>query len=153
MKQLYEGCTFLREYHEQIRQRFSRRDSWHPVVQALRNYTQHRTLPGIGSILSYKVEEGTRRYFYVPVRSLLTWDGWDTAARKRLEPFTESHLPIRQLVDEYETEVASFYEWLWNRQSEIHREDLRRLNRMKDQTSRDLDTAGYGDMVNPPSYV
>ena len=147
LKDLYAGEAFLEDYRREIRKRFVTARSWHPVVQGLRIYAQHRKLPDVGSILKYDVhdqESRLVRFFNVPTGPLTEWDGWTKPAKSKLETL-EHGIHIRTFVTEYEQEISSFYNWLWGRQHEIHRDDFERLNRMKDQAKLDLRAAGYSE--------
>ena len=99
-------------------------------AQGLRNYIQHRNLPTVGSVISYNPKSGLNKMFRIPMESLLAWDGWSPLAEEKLRAMGEN-FHISRFVEEYFHQVEAFHKWLWDRQVELHREDIEQLNRLK----------------------
>ncbi|MGL4497887.1 MAG: hypothetical protein ACRCU2_02400 [Planktothrix sp.] len=105
----------------------------HPVqkfVQNLRNYTQHYTLP----IPSLQIEFGQdiKMGVRLDVEILKQWDKWDSISRAYLEDLGDS-LCLISLSTEYFFLVQGFYQWLTERQAQIHKSDLEYLQKMNDE--------------------
>lgn len=143
VRKLYTGTRysdFLREYDDEVKKRFASSAN-HQLAQGLRDYIQHRNLPPVGSRIAYNRHAGLSKMFRISTKSLLEWDKWKPLARAKLENMDE-HFPLRQFAEEYYAEVESFYKWLWNRQAELHREDVERLNKMKEKAREAFRNAG-----------
>jgi hypothetical protein len=132
--------AFKEEYKKEVRERFEDNDN-HQIAKGLRNYIQHRKLPTIGSRIIYTPETGLNKIFRIPMDSLLEWDGWSHLARKKLRAMGEN-FRISKFVEEYFHQVETFYKWLGERQVEMHREDIERLNRIKQEAKKALMDAG-----------
>jgi hypothetical protein len=131
---------FKRDYDEEIKKRFIDNETHH-LAKGLRNYIQHRTLPGVGGTLSYTRQTGLNKSFGIPVSSLLQWDKWSEIARAKLERCGDS-FSIREFTDEYFHQIQSFHKWLWNKQVEIHQVDIDRLNKLKSEAREAFISAG-----------
>jgi len=148
-KKLYCNDRFFKFFEEcdqEIDKRFDNSAN-HQLAQGLRNYTQHRTLPVVVSVISWSRDEGLNRTFKVASESLLEWKKWKPLARKKLRQLKDG-LPIRQFAEEYYAEVESFYQWLWTKQAEIHKQDIDRLNEIKRRARLAFEEAGLGDIIN-----
>jgi hypothetical protein len=132
--------AFKEEYKREVRERFGDNDN-HQIAKGLRNYIQHRNLPTVGSKIIYTPETGLNKTLRIPMDSLLEWDGWSHLARKKLRAMGES-FKISKFVEEYFHQVETFYKWLWERQVEMHKEDIERLNMIKQEAKKALMDAG-----------
>lgn len=149
IERLYSGdefSWFVEDYKAEVTKRFLNSAN-HQLAQGLRNYTQHKSLPFVGSVLHWNRDKGEKRAFIVSSGCLLEWDGWKPLARAKIEGMKHG-VPIRQFAEEYHAEVRSFAQWLWTKQMEIHKQDIDRLNEMKEQARSAFEQAGLGDMLN-----
>lgn len=137
--------SFLADYKSEVTKHFVENAN-HQIAQGLRNYTQHRSLPFVGSVISYTREAGLKRVFMVSSRHLLEWDGWKPKAKAKIEQMKDG-LHIRKFATEYHDDVQSFAKWLWNKQMEIHKDDIDRLNKLKGQARLAFQQAGLGDIL------
>lgn len=132
---------FRREYDEETGKRF--KDSAnHQLAQGLRNYIQHRNLPAIGSLITWDRDSDLKKMFRISTESLLEWNEWKPLARAKLKSLGE-HFPLRQFVEDYFKEVEAFQKWLRNRQVDLHKEDVERLNKMKAEAREAFKKAGF----------
>ncbi len=120
IKRLYSNKEFQKEYDEKLAADITNT----PVqkfVQKLRNYAQHYTLP----IPSLKMEfgEDIKMSLSLDVEILKQWNGWDPISRSYLENLGDS-LCLISLSKEYFVLVEAFYQWLTERQAQIHESDL-----------------------------
>jgi hypothetical protein len=122
-------AEFKKEYEKESNNNFANNDI-HQIAKGLRNYIQHRNLPAVGSQITYTQETGLNKAFTISTESLLKWDKWSTSARKKLETMGKS-FQLRKFVEDYFSQVESFYEWLWVKQVELHQEDVEQLNKLK----------------------
>lgn len=116
MHRLYEGNPFLDEYKARVEDHLASS----PVqrfVQDLRNYTQHCTLPEIGSAFSWGATEGLSIAYYIDAEKLRKWDNWSPESWQYLDAFRKI-LPVRQLAGDYFSLVDEFYKWLDKRERE-----------------------------------
>lgn len=131
---------FKREYEKEVKERFANNDN-HQLAQGLRNYILHRNLPTVGSEIIYTPESGLNKTFRIPTESLLEWDGWSPLARKKIQNIGKS-FQISKFVEEYYHQVEAFHKWLWGRQIDIHKVDVERLNRLKEEARAAFKDAG-----------
>jgi hypothetical protein len=143
IKKLYvdeKYMEFKRECEKEIKERLTDSDT-HQIAKGLRNYIQHRKLPAIGSQITYTPETGLNKAFRISSQSLLEWDGWSATARRKLQAMEESFL-LREFVEDYFNQVNAFYKWLGGKQAELHREDIERLNKLKEEARLAFKDAG-----------
>jgi hypothetical protein len=138
-------ASFLQDYKDEVSSRFAENAN-HQIAQGLRNYIQHRNLPFVGSLISYTREAGLKRAFIVSSIHLLEWNGWKPKARAKIAEMKDG-LHIRKFATEYHDDVQSFAKWLWNKQMEIHKDDMDRLKKLKEQARFAFRQAGLGDLV------
>lgn len=131
---------FRAEYEKEKSGRFENNDI-HLIAKGLRNYIQHRNLPAVGSQIVYTPETGLNKAFRVSVESLLEWDGWNHLAKKKLKSMGNS-FKLREFVEDYFSQIESFHKWLWEKQVELHREEVERLNKLKQEAKSAFKKAG-----------
>lgn len=128
-----EYKEFRKEYDEKLAADIAN----HPVqkfVQNLRNYTQHYTLP----ILSLQIEiefgqdQDIKMGVRLDVEILKKWKKWDSISKSYLENLGDS-LCLISLSREYFVLVQGFYQWLTERQAQLHKSDLEYLQKMNDE--------------------
>lgn len=128
VNRLYERHQFLGEYQSKVKQDLAQK----PVqkfVQHLRNYTQHYTLP----ILALQINFSDDLNFNVKmdVNLLKKWDGWGSS-KSYLETVGDDFC-IVALASEYYALIYDFYDWLINRQQELHQTDFENLRKMEEE--------------------
>jgi len=126
---LYFNQEFKKEYDKKIAGELAN----NPVqkfVQRLRNYTQHYTLP----IPELEIEfaEDIAMSVRLDVELLKQWDGWDKISMSYLKESGDS-LCLISLSNKYFVLVEQFYQWLTERQTQLHKSDLENLQKMNDE--------------------
>jgi hypothetical protein len=129
VNRLYFNQEFKKEYDKKLAGELAN----NPVqkfVQRLRNYTQHYTLP----IPELEIEfaEDIAMSVRLDVELLKQWDGWDTISMSYLKESGDS-LCLICLSNKYFVLVEQFYQWLTERQTQLHKSDLENLQKMNDE--------------------
>jgi hypothetical protein len=129
VNRLYFNQEFKKEYDKKIAGELAN----NPVqkfVQRLRNYTQHYTLP----IPELEIEfaEDIAMSVRLDVELLKQWDGWDKISMSYLKESGDS-LCLISLSNKYFVLVEQFYQWLTERQTQLHKSDLENLQKMNDE--------------------
>jgi hypothetical protein len=129
VNKLYSNQEFKKEYDEKRAQDLTN----NPVrrfVQDLRNYTLHYTLPipALHELFAEDIEMSVR----LDVEILKQWNGWDKISTSYLETLGESFCII-SLSNEYFFLIQNFYQWLTERQTQLHQSDLENLQKMRDE--------------------
>jgi hypothetical protein len=109
----YEGC--VRHYFGE--------DPLSQFVQGLRNYVLHKELPDLATELSYEQGGTFRHRHYWHLAELKTFDRWNASAKRFLAKAPDD-IDIAQVTEAYYAKVRSFYEWVFERLREIHKNDL-----------------------------
>lgn len=128
INRLYSNHEFRNEYQKKLEQEIAN----NPVqkfIQNLRNYTQHYTLPILALEIAFK--EDIEMSMRVDVKILKQWDKWGSSINY-LETLGDS-LCLLSLSTQYFTIIQSFYCWLADKQTQIHKSDFDNLQRMKDE--------------------
>jgi len=129
VNRLYFNQEFKKEYDKKLAGELAN----NPVqkfVQRLRNYTQHYTLP----IPELEIEfaEDIAMSVRLDVELLKQWDGWDTISMSYLKESGDS-LCLISLSNKYFVLVEQFYQWLTERQTQLHKSDFENLQKMNDE--------------------
>lgn len=129
VNRLYSNQEFKKEYDEKRAQDLTN----NPVrrfVQDLRNYTLHYSLPipALHELFAEDIEMSVR----LDVEILKQWDGWKEISRPYLETLGESFCII-SLSNEYFFLIQNFYQWLTERQTQLHQSDFENLQKMHDE--------------------
>lgn len=129
VNRLYFNQEFKKEYDKKLAGELAN----NPVqkfVQRLRNYTQHYTLP----IPELEIEfaEDIAMSVRLDVELLKQWDGWDKISMSYLKESGDS-LCLISLSNKYFVLVEQFYQWLTERQTQLHKSDLENLQKMNDE--------------------
>ena len=129
VNRLYSNQEFIKKYQEKL-DRDIANNPIQKFVHKLRNYTQHYTLP----ILALQIEfaEDVEMTVRVDVEILKQCDQWDKISMSYLENLGDS-LCLISLSNEYFVIVQQFYQWLTERQTQLHRSDLENLQKMKNE--------------------
>lgn len=129
VNRLYSNQEFRKEYQEKI----DRDITNNPVrrfVQDLRNYTLHYTLPI--PALQIEFAEDIEMSVRLDVEILKQWDKWHKISKSYLETLEESFCLI-SLSNEYFFLIQNFYQWLTERQTQLHQSDFDNLQKMRDE--------------------
>ncbi len=129
VNRLYSNQEFIKEYEAKLAGNIAN-NSVKKFVQRLRNYTQHYILP-IPALQIEFAEEDIEMSVRLDVEILKQWDGWGSSM-SYLENLGDS-LCLISLSNEYFVIVQEFYQWLTERQTQLHRSDLENLQNMKDE--------------------
>ncbi|HAT14472.1 MAG TPA: hypothetical protein DCS91_13710 [Microcoleaceae bacterium UBA11344] len=129
VKRLYSNQEFIKEYDAKLAEDIAN-NSVQQFVQRLRNYTQHYILP-IPALQIEFAEEDIEMSVRLDVEILKQWDGWGSS-RSYLEQLEDS-LCLISLSNEYFFLIQNFYQWLTERQTQLHQSDFDNLQKMRDE--------------------
>ncbi|SKB11420.1 conserved hypothetical protein [Planktothrix sp. PCC 11201] len=118
VKRLYSNQEFIKEYQAKIDQDIANNDV-QKFVQYLRNYTQHYTLPI--PALQIEFAEDIEMSMRLDVNILKQWGEWKSS-RSYLETLGDN-LSLIYLSNEYFILIQNFYQWLTERQEQLHKSD------------------------------
>lgn len=128
VKRLYSNQEFIKEYQAKIDQDIANNDV-QKFVQHLRNYTQHYTLPI--PALQIEFTEDIEMSMRLDVNILKQWGEWKSS-RSYLETLGDK-LCLISLSNEYFVLIQNFYQWLTERQAQLHKSDIENLQKMNDE--------------------
>jgi len=136
-KHLYKDKDFDEEISAKVAEHFTNSDR--QLVKDLRSYVLHRRPVPVQAIqLTWSGHRGppspdaqstlgTR--YALSVSELLARHRWTAPARAQLKSCGDQFV-IRDFVERYSARVGSFYEWLWDRQQDMHARDLEATNEL-----------------------
>ncbi len=130
---LDRSITFDDEIQREVDRRFVD-DADHNIAQGLRTFALHvGVVPIMTTFTLTRKGAGfdTNTEFTIPIESALSWDGWNETARDSLKQMGEG-LHIRTFVERYFTKVEDFYMRLWERQAELHNDEIEATNVLRD---------------------
>lgn len=128
VNRLYAAHEFKNEYQEKLEEDLAN-SLVQKFVQNLRNYTQHYTLPVLSLHITFSND--LNMGMKIDVNTLKKWDKWGSSIAY-LEKI-ETDLCIETLVNEYFILIKNFYDWLVERQMDIHQADLGNLRKMAEE--------------------
>jgi disulfide oxidoreductase YuzD len=128
VKRLYSNQEFIKEYEAKIAGDIAN-NSVQQFVQRLRNYTLHYILPI--PALQIEFAEDIKMSVRLDVEILKQWDKWGSS-RSYLEQLEDS-LCLISLSNEYFFLIQNFYQWLTERQTQLHQSDFENLRKMNDE--------------------
>ena len=102
-----------------------------PLMQDLRNYSLHRTLPFLGHRLSMKKVNSKERMeseVNLSVAHLLEWSGWTTPSRAYLDG--KDVVPLRPLVKKHGELVFGINRWVYTELAKANDDALDELNEL-----------------------
>ncbi|NRB22832.1 hypothetical protein [Shewanella sp.] len=117
------------DYESEVKARFDN-NSLSKFVEFLRTYAQHEKLPAISSGFSFDSQSDEGFIFTVSLDSseLLKSSSIKSLAKKYIRE-QDDGIDIKLVLSTYHKQVCDFYDWVKERQNEIHYEDLRALNK------------------------
>lgn len=121
-KKLYANEDSFPELKAETQQRFLD----NPLIQfvhGLRQFSQHYRLPNIRAESRWTPADGLSRTLLLQKADLLEFSGWNAGAKKFFEASPEQ-FDIEAIVVKYEGKVLAFYDWVAQRQRDIHAGEL-----------------------------
>jgi hypothetical protein len=108
-------------------------------VQDLRHYVLHKQLPITSAELSFQGGEGGTIKDYdstikLDVNSLREWDRWKAKSRVYLDALDDK-VKIKEVAEQYEAAIRSFYQWFGEQQDQLHRAEFEELSNLETQYS------------------
>ncbi|MHC5599281.1 MAG: hypothetical protein ACYTXC_25620, partial [Nostoc sp.] len=113
--------------YEEILKKDVLSDPLQKLVQNLRNYTLHYTLPLLALQISFS--NNLNFSMQIDVEVLKQWDN-RKSSKSNLETLEKS-FSVLDLVNTYFALIQNFYTWLTARQHNIHQADLEKLEKMQ----------------------
>jgi hypothetical protein len=102
-------------------------------IKDLRQYVQHYKLPSMTSEFSWVASTSTARIsISLPADDISAFSGWSAQAKKYIQAQT-ADIDLISVVQEYNLIVMSFHQWFTKRQVEIHRDDVLKVENLKDE--------------------
>jgi hypothetical protein len=129
---LYEGSGFSNEYQARWEEQF-RGSALPRFVEDLLIYILHQGLPLALAEMNFgRIGSGVEvdSAIKLDVSKLGEWGHWSEKGREYLDTL-EGKVKLDDIVKEYTSVVASFYQWFVLRQSELHREALEELEKLE----------------------
>ncbi|MEG5061911.1 hypothetical protein QUB60_29530 [Microcoleus sp. A2-C5] len=130
VNRLYSNQEFKKEYDKKLAGDLAN-NPIQKFVQRLRNYTQHYTLP-IPALQIEFGEDDIEMSVRLDVKILKQWHDWGLIPLSYLEESGDS-LCLISLSNEYFALVEQFYQWLTERQTQIHKSDIENLQKMNNE--------------------
>ena len=124
VRSLYKETPFEAEYEHR-----TRKLSHAPevrFVQDLRNYSQHYRLPLAGAEVKIQPGKAEERGFNLQIERLREWDNWHQLSLAYMAQFDEN-IPLRIIAAGYMNTIREFYAWLYDREEDMHKDQLDRL--------------------------
>lgn len=117
------------DYESEVKVRFDE-NPLSKFVEFLRTYCQHEKLPSIGTSMRFDSQSDEGFVFTVTADSdeLLKSRSIKSLAKKFIREQGDS-IDLRKAINGYHTQVTDFYQWVRDRQQEIHSEDASLVNR------------------------
>jgi hypothetical protein len=116
--ELYAKGSLFPDYEEEKNNRFVTA----PLIQfikCLRQLTQHVRLPHVSFSVDFVQGGPFERKILLSKPDLLKWSGWNAAAQKHLGAAPDQ-IDLDGLVRAYLVAIREFYQWMQQRQAEIH---------------------------------
>lgn len=104
----------------------------HRIAQGLRGYCLHYSLAPVSSSLRFWKDQSVQSAYRINRQELLKWDGWTSGSSKVIGRMTDD-IRLLEFATEYFHQIESFYSWLWERQGEIHKQEIDEANILRDQ--------------------
>lgn len=123
-----ENAPKFDDYETEVKNRFEE-NPLSKFVEFLRTYCQHEKLPSIGTSMSFDSQSDEGFIFKVSIDSseLLKSSSIKSLAKKFIREQGE-RIGIKETINEYHSQVIDFYQWVRDRQQEVHVEDIELVN-------------------------
>lgn len=126
---LYKNTSFRKEYRQKSTEVFGGSCAVR-FLNDLRNYSVHCNVPMPGMSFSFDDQGYEVMRVTIDCEILLEWTKWDKLSRAYIES-SESSIDVQNLVLEYSKLVDTFYDWLSERQFELHHTELHEYARQE----------------------
>lgn len=126
-RNLYQSTNRFPEYQPKVNTEFAQ-DPLAQFVICLRQYCQHYKAPSIQVRTTFPngLDGRPLRRVRISRDNLLTFDGWNKGAKEYLKTVVDA-VDVQELATLYHDKVIAFHQWVQEKQSEIHKEELRRF--------------------------
>ncbi|MFM4955575.1 hypothetical protein ACEUCD_07845 [Aeromonas veronii] len=116
------------DYEVEVKARFDE-NNLSKFIEFLRTYCQHEKLPSIGTVMRFDSQSNEGFIFSVTMDSteLLKSSSIKSQAKRFIRAQGDS-IDLRRVIDDYHTQVRDFYQWVRERQQEIHSKDISLVN-------------------------
>ncbi|MEZ8542053.1 hypothetical protein AB6C74_04365 [Vibrio splendidus] len=128
-RRVYEKQSIdFEDYEAEVKSRFEENEL-SKFVEFLRTYAQHEKLPTISSGFSFDSKSDEGFVFTVSLDSaeLLCSSSIKSLPKKFIREQGDS-IDVKSVLTRYHQQIRDFYEWVKERQSDIHREDITLFN-------------------------
>jgi hypothetical protein len=131
-RDLYSDNNRFPDYQDEINKRFVN-NPLAVFIKDLRHFFQHYQMPGVSSRVVYtKGAPDFDMTLLLPTKEMLKFSKWSSLSKKFLSD-QKDDIDMLKLVNDYHQLIESFYNWFIDRQLEIHKEDVRKVNEHKDK--------------------
>jgi len=127
--ELYKDTGLFPGYRAEVDRRFAS-EPLVQFVQKLRQLAQHVRLPAVSYHLEARADPGIRRRLALSKSDLLQFKGWTAPAKVYLAAAAEQ-IDLSEVVEAYVNQVRAFYEWMEQRQREIHAPDVAAVEKVQ----------------------
>ncbi|WP_421225792.1 hypothetical protein [Aeromonas enteropelogenes] len=116
------------DYEVEVKARFDE-NTLSKFIEFLRTYCQHEKLPSIGTVMRFDSQSNEGFIFSVTIDSteLLKSSSIKSMAKRFIRAQGDG-IDLRKIIDDYHTQVREFYQWVRERQQEIHSKDISLVN-------------------------
>lgn len=131
-RELYSKNNLFPDYQAEIDKRFVN----NPLaifIKDLRQYFQHYKMPGVSSRLNFT--KGAPDFvikLLLPTKEMMKFSGWNSLSKKFLGDQMDD-IDLLALINDYHQLIENFYRWFIDRQMEIHKDDLKKVNEHKNK--------------------
>ncbi|MBN8697160.1 MAG: hypothetical protein J0L87_11585 [Bacteroidetes bacterium] len=131
-RELYSDNNLFPDYQDEINKRFVN-NQLAVFIKDLRQYFQHYKMPGVSSRLVYKKDASDFVItLLLPTKEIAKFSGWNSLSKKFLAEQTDD-IDLLVLINDYHHLIEDFYHWFINRQMEIHKDDIKKVEEHKDK--------------------
>ncbi|GEM_PF-1392410 len=136
-RDLYSENDKFPEYQKQVDTQFAE-NSLAQFVEDLRDYCLHySTLPVFSKEEYVAAPPKFEITIRVNVATLNKWSGWSLLGREYLKT-QEKSIDVADIATRYHELAVDFHRWMRSRQTEIHKEDFKRLDEKKQELAKIL---------------
>ena len=131
-REIYEREKKFPEYQAEVDSRFAD-NPLAQFVEDLRNYCLHYELPTISSVLHFSQLPPSPIFesrVELKIEELNKYSKWSPLAKEYLSS-QDNPINLLNLVDEYYALVEDFYNWIQERQKDIHAEELAKVSSLQ----------------------
>lgn len=140
-RELYSNNNLFPDYQDEINRQFVN----NPLaifIKDLRQYFQHYQMPGVSSRLNFT--KGAPDFIIkllLPTKEMMKFSGWNSLSKKFLAEQTDD-IDLLALINDYHQLIEKFYRWFIDRQVEIHKDDIKKVNEHKNKI-RELEVSQF----------